>query len=121
MGYIRCNCNVGIPNDSLKFEPIPRILTCGKIQLQTYNEMNDSRDRSYYQEQLRARVSTETAKAKKYEQDNENFSTLLPMILKNLRYVECWAAPIVNTYWNSGTSLYKEYIDIRNFVPWQVM
>lgn len=29
-------------------------------------------------------------------------------------------APIVNSYWNYGTSLYKEYIDIRNFVPWNV-
>lgn len=120
MGYVRCNCDVGIPNDSLKFEPLPRIVTVGKVQIQTFKEIYDDRDRSHYEEQLKARVSSETAVAKKQEDDSNTIATLLPLILSNLRYVDCAMAPIVNSYWNYGTSLYKEYIDIRNFVPWNV-
>lgn len=120
MGYVRCNCNVGIPNDSLKYEPLPRIVMVGKVQVQTFNEIYDERDRTAYQDQLKSRISSETAVIKKKEEDSNAIANLLPFILSNLRYVECAKAPIVNSYWNYGTNLYKEYVDIRNFVPYFV-
>ena len=38
-GYIRCNCDVGVPENSRRFEPCPRRIRCGKIWVQTYDEM----------------------------------------------------------------------------------
>jgi DNA-directed RNA polymerase subunit RPC12/RpoP len=120
MGYVRCNCNVGIPNDSIKFEPLPRLVMVGRIQIQTYGDITDAFDRRMFQEQLKTRLSSETATAKKYDEDNTVISGLMPNILSNLRYVECAMAPIVSSYWNAGTNMYKEYVDVRNFVPWRV-
>ena len=48
MGYIRCNCKVGVPNESVRFEQIPRAIYVGNIQIQSYNELMDHNSKFLY-------------------------------------------------------------------------
>ena len=36
---MRCNCDVGVPENSRRFEPCPRRIRCGKIWVQTFDEL----------------------------------------------------------------------------------
>ncbi len=120
-GFVRCNCNVGVPNDSLKYEPLPRLIYNGKIQIQTYFEINDPYEKAKFEEALKFRLHAPELMEKKRHEELSDFSQKLPLILSFLHYGYCSQAPKVCTLWNYGTNLYKEYIDIRNCVPWQVI
>lgn len=117
--YIRCNCNVGIPNDSSFYEPIPPVLMCERIQILTYNELNDHNAKQIYQEHMKLRFS-EQAMAKMYEEKIDGLTRSIPTIMSFLPYGLCSPIPQVCRYWNNGANLYKEYIDIRDCVPYQV-
>ena len=39
IGYVRCNCDVGVPENSRRYEPCPRRIRCGKIWVLTYDEI----------------------------------------------------------------------------------
>jgi len=117
MGYVRCNCKTGIPGDSVRYEPLPKIVYVGKIQVNTFFEINDPHDRALYQENLRLRVGTEQMQEKLRLEKLNQTACCIPHILSFLPYGLCCFAPQVCTYWNYGTSLYTEYIDIRNCVP----
>jgi hypothetical protein len=119
-GFVRCNCDVGVPNDSLKYEPLPRLIYNGKIQIQTYFEINEPMDRARFEEALRLRLYSPEALAKKKQEGLLAFSEKLPLVLSFLPYGYCSPVPKVCTSWNYGANLYKEYIDMRNCVPWQV-
>lgn len=40
IGYLRCNCDVGVPAQSRRYEPVPTYVTVGGIGVQTYAEIN---------------------------------------------------------------------------------
>lgn len=120
-GLIRCNCDVGIPNDSVKYEPLPKIIQVGKIQLQTYFELCDPVDKARFEESLHLKYGTVEASVRHKRESQEQFCLLLPLVLSYLPYGQCSEVPKVCRLWNYGTNLYKEYIDVRNCVPWQVM
>ena len=119
IGYIRCNCNIGVPSESKRFEPIQRYLYCGNIQIQTFAEINFHSERSRYLQTFADKYPESQAhrrEVKKISDIAEN----LPLILSYLPLGSCSKVPQVSTYWNYGTSLYQKYIDMRNCVPWQV-
>lgn len=119
MGYIRCNCNIGVPSENKRFEPIQRYVYCGIIQIQTYSEINYPSDRARYLQTLGDKYPESQA----YRREMQRVSDIannLPHILSYLPLGSCSKVPQVSTYWNYGTSLYQNYIDMRNCVPWQV-
>lgn len=114
-GYVRCNCNVGIP-DSMKFEPIPQLLIIGGIAIETYHEITDESSRKRWLDYQVSKMS-QTALERKLTEDATRIAQMLPLILSYLPYGLCGPAPCVCSLWNWGANQYKEYIDVRNCVP----
>jgi hypothetical protein len=119
-GFVRCNCNVGVPNDSLKYEPLPKVVYNGKVQIQTYFEVCDPLDRARFLDSLENKYHSPEYLYKKRLEDAALFAELLPFVLSHLPYGNCSVAPKVSRSWNYGSNLYKEYVDIRDCVPCQV-
>ncbi len=117
--YVRCNCNVGVPNESKRFEPLPRNLMVDKIHIETYTEITDPLEQKRFKTAYAARYA-ETKHSVRQKQRNVDISYCIPHILSYLRLAECNCAPMVNSFWNYGTNLFTAYIDMRNCVPWQV-
>lgn len=114
-GYVRCNCNVGVP-DSIKFEPIPQLHIVGGIAVEMYHEIVDENSRKRWLD-FQASKMSQTALERKNVEDATKVAEMIPLILSYLPYGSCGPVPCVCSLWNWGTSLYKEYIDIRNCVP----
>lgn len=119
MGYIRCNCNIGVPSENKRFEPIQRYVYVGPIQVQTYAEINYSSDKARYEQTLLEKYP-ESQAGKRALQRITDIAQNLPIVLSYLPLGSCSKVPQVSTYWNWGTSLYQRYIDMRNCFPWQV-
>lgn len=118
MGFIRCNCKIGVPSESKRFEPMQRYVYCGNIQIQTYSEINYPSDRARYLQTLDDKYP-ESQRQRREIQRISDIAENLPHILSYLPLGSCSPVPQVSTYWNYGTSLYQRYIDMRNCVPWQ--
>jgi hypothetical protein len=119
IGFIRCNCNIGVPSESKMFEPIQRYVYVGPIQIQTYAELNYPSDMARYEQTL-AEKFPESGAQRRAIQRMTDVASNIPRILSYLPLGQCSPVPQVCTYWNWGTSLYQNYIDMRNCVPWQV-
>lgn len=119
MGFMRCNCKVGVPSESKRFEPLPRIVLVDKIQLQTYNEIMIPSDRTRFQVYLKNKYPSSTEYIRE-EERRKAIALNIPRILSYLPLSQCAPAPQVCSFWNWGACLYTEYIDMRNCVPWQV-
>lgn len=120
IGFVRCNCKEGVPMECLRYEPVPRIVMAGDIiHVQTYTEIMDPSERTRYISSV-ASQRTETAMIKRKRDEDEQLAHCIPLILSYLHFGQCSEVPKVCRTWNYGTSLYKQYIDVRNFVPWKV-
>lgn len=119
IGYIRCNCSVGMPTESKRYETIPPIVVVGEIQIQTYHEIMDSRDRARYNAALKARFPEELTEQRELQRAAD-IGQNVARIMSYLPLGMCSAAPQVSTHWNYGASLYTDYIDMRNCIPWKV-
>lgn len=119
IGFIRCNCNIGVPTESKMFEPIQRYVYVGPIQIQTYAEINYSSEKARFEQTFAEKFPESGAERRKIQRISD-IATNLPLILSYLPLGSCSKVPQVSTYWNYGTSLYQNYIDMRNCVPWQV-
>jgi hypothetical protein len=53
--------------------------------------------------------------------DTQPFCDLLPTVMQYLQLKQCSQAAAVNRLWYKGVSSFADYIDARNFVPWQVL
>lgn len=119
MGYIRCNCKHGVPPESKRFEAIPAIVMVEGIRVQTYSEIMIPSDKYQFSVYMQSKYTA----AGEYQREEEKKTSIalnIPLILSYLPLGSCSAVPQVCTYWNYGTSLYQEYIDMRNCVPYQV-
>lgn len=117
--YIRCNCLVGVPSESRRYEAVSVRVMVGDIRIQTYAEIVDPSERTKYLAAIEAK-NTPAQKKLLLERRNVKFAENIPHILSFLPIGLCSQAPKVNTYWNFGTNLYTRYIDMRNCVPWMV-
>ena len=120
--FIRCNCKVGVPMDSKRFEPLPRCYMIGtQIWSQTYLEIMDDVAKKSFNKFLKEKYNASDRMTRRTREAKQTqFAELLPHILSYLPYGECNKAPMVSKVWNYGTNLFKEYVDIRNFIPFQV-
>lgn len=118
--YVRCNCDVGVPMDSKRFEPPPRQIMVDRIHVETYTEIMDPEEQRRFKVARSMRYADITH-SQRVEQRNVDISYCIPHILSFLRLGECSQAPKVSSFWNYGTNLHTHYIDMRNCVPWQVM
>ena len=119
MGYMRCNCNVGVPSENKRFEPMQRYVYAGTIQIQTYAELNFPSDKARYEQAYLDKYPESQAQRREVQRVSD-IAMNIPNILSYLPLGSCAKVPQVSTYWNYGTSLYQNYIDMRNCVPWQV-
>lgn len=119
VGYIRCNCNIGVPAENKRFEPIQRYVYVGPIQIQTFAEINFPSDRARYEQTFLEKYPESQSKKRELERIT-NIAQSLPNIMSYLPLGSCSKVPQVSTYWNWGASLYQRFIDMRNCVPWQV-
>jgi WD40 repeat protein len=117
INFTRCNCSVGVPSNSRKFEPIPKDFHVGEIKVRLYQDILSSLKSI---NQSKNRVGRITAFEENKRLKQENISNLLPSILQFLELFQCANVACVDRSWNRGTNLYKDYIDIRNFSPFQV-
>lgn len=119
MGFIRCNCNIGVPSENKMYEPIQRYVYVGPIQVQTYAEICYPSDKARYETMFREKYP-ESGAERRAIQKLTDIATNIPRILSYLPLGLCAKVPQVSTYWNWGASQYQNYIDMRNCVPWQV-
>lgn len=119
IGFIRCNCNIGVPAESKMFEPIQRYVYVGPIQIQTYAELNYASDRARYEQTFLEKYPESQAQRREIQKLSD-IAMNIPRILSYLPLGCCSKVPQVSTYWNWGTNQYQQYIDMRNCVPWQV-
>eukprot|EP01038_Epipyxis_sp_PR26KG_P013209 gene13209-17702_t len=118
MGYVRCNCDIGVPRDSRFYEPIPRHILVGEIRVQSYEEIADQHERKKFLASLVRRNSDPLLILQKQEKLLD-FARQIPRILSFLALGECSPAAVVNKNWNYGANMYKEYTDMRDCFPWQ--
>jgi hypothetical protein len=119
IGYIRCNCNVGVPMDSKRFVPVPQVLYCQEIQIQTYTEIADVSQRKFFFSNLQIRLSS-LHEVRRQKNRPIFIANNMPLILSYLPLGACSSAPQVSSHWNNGTKMYQPYLDMRNCVPYQV-
>jgi WD40 repeat protein len=95
---------------------------CGSlIRIQTYAEIMDSTTRKEFETLMTDKYRASPSMIQRnWAKKQTDFASLLPMILEYLPFGQCSKAPMVSTFWNQGTNLYREYLDVRGFVPWQV-
>jgi hypothetical protein len=117
--YVRCNCKEGVPAECLRYAPVPRMVMVNSIHIQTYGEIMDTSEKTRCMDATAAHRSDKAIRKYTLEAEN-NFSVAMPHILSYLYFGQCSEVPKVCRGWNYGTSFYREYVDIRNFVPWQV-
>ena len=115
ISYVRCNCTVGIPAGNARFKPLPAELVCrgSDIRILTYDMVLAGA----------AIPKDRTAKMIKAERVE-----LLNKIGDNIPYIGQFVklghvAHLANTCkrWAAGANNFPEYVDVRNFVPWQVI
>lgn len=119
MGYIRCNCNKGVPSDSRLFEPVPMVVYVGELQIQTYLEIMDVSQKKFFFSQLQNRLN-QPHEVRRRKQKPVMIANNLPEILSYLPFGECSPTPVVCRNWKNGTEMYQPYLDMRNCFPWQV-
>jgi hypothetical protein len=112
--YVRCNCTVGVPSGNAKFKPLPLELVCpgSDIRILTYD-------------MVLAGLGNKDRTAKMIAEERIE---LLNKIGDNIPYIGQfvmlghvgWLAKTCKR-WAAGANNFPEYVDVRNFVPWQII
>lgn len=116
--YIRCNCKVGVPHNSRRFEPIPALYRVGGIFIQFYDEIMDRKRQT--KGKLLSKEEEDAQIKKEKEVRQKKLSELLPSVMAMLPLGMCSVFPKICRDWNVGANSYKAYVDIRDMVPWKV-
>ena len=117
IGWVRCNCKVGVPFMDRTYEQCPRIMQVGPIVVKQFDDILNERFApppkllSKEEEEL-----LEMAKARAYEKRQLE---IVPLVMRFLRPGHLNAVPQVSLTWNTAANSYADYVDMRNFVPWQ--
>jgi hypothetical protein len=113
INYIRCNCTVGVPSSNTRFKALPKelIVKGTDLRILTYDLIMAG-----------ANIPLDLT-AEKIEQNRRELINKvgdhLPCVLPFLPL--CQNAHLANTCkrWSMGANQYPDYVDVRNFVPWQ--
>lgn len=121
-GYGRCNCRVGVPSKSKRFDPVPQPLIVGGIYILQYDDLMSDAYLNANKNKIKFNNEEEEEKEKLYEiEKQKGIVKQLPYILSFLALRHIAPAASTNKGWNSGVCQYNAYIDMRNVVPWQVL
>lgn len=113
--YVRCNCTVGVPAGNARFKPLPAELICrgSDIRIMTYDMVLAGA----------AIPKDRTAKAIAAERVEllNRIGDLLPYVGQFVKLGH--VSHLANTCrrWAAGANNFPEYVDVRNFVPWQMI
>lgn len=113
--YKRCNCKIGVPNTSRKFEPISNMPRVGEIKIMMYAEIQakyllDAAEFNDVDDMLKKRIEEK-------DRIQMELSQFIPHIVSFLKMGEYSQMPLVNRHWNNGVFLCRDYIDLRDSVP----
>lgn len=108
IGYMRCNCKVGIPATDSSYEQMPKEYQVGDIKVLTYDEIEIQLNREPTHAEAEANL----------RQLQYNITFFLPQILSFLPLSILAPAAIVNKDWNAGSNNYGYYRDVRDCVPY---
>lgn len=113
INFLRCNCTVGIPSGNSKFVPLPPELFakgCPEIQIMTY-------DRVASGAALPKKVGLEKEKRRIVRQLGDAMPSVLQFV--SLSRASTWA--VTCSSWYAGALRHLAYVDVRDFVPWQIV
>lgn len=115
INFIRCNCSLGVPRSSKFFEPVPRKYILTKDEFDIKVKMYD--DIKFAQPKSKKVLLEEEEAAQQRLQDN--MYIIIPIVMRFIHLGRCADAAVVSKAWNLGANLYREYVDMRDCLPWQ--
>jgi hypothetical protein len=118
IGFSRCNCQTGIPENSKRFEPCPHRQKVGFIKIQTYDEIMSKKKAAtefYDSDEEKARNEA------KQKDEMVRLGVILPLVLRFTPFGQVCFSSYVSRAWKHGVDMYQDYVDIRDAVPWQVV
>jgi hypothetical protein len=126
--YMRCNCLVGVPSNSRRFEPIPTKLMVGDIcvkfyeeALELFDQLYNENHKNFHFRKIQKKLNTKPLTPEEIAANRARFGEILPLVCRFLPVGVIANPAKVSTAWNYGCSLYKEYVDMRDAVPWSVV
>ena len=115
--YARCNCDVGVPENSGRFEPCPRRLYCGDIIVLTYDEIMNPKMEEKDDE---GDSDDEKVYYGRKEREKQKLAVILPLVMRFVPLAQVSHSAKVNSRWYYGVSAFRDYVDMRDAIPWQV-
>lgn len=111
IGFIRCNCNFGIPVGVESFVPMPKPYLVGDITVNVAQRVKDYSPKDLTVEQ-HDKYCIEIRKS---------FATMLSSVYSYLQPKHLAHSANVCQDWNMQANTYLPYKDIRDMTPWQVL
>jgi hypothetical protein len=128
--YMRCNCLAGVPGNSRRFEPVPTKHVVGDILIRFYQDALELFDLQYnedhkdfhFRKMLAARRKNQALQTPEEKAAyRTRFGEIMPLVCRFLPVSIIANPAVVCSAWNYGISLYREYIDMRDAIPWNVV
>jgi WD40 repeat protein len=122
IGYIRCNCKLGVPL-SKRYNRLPPKIIIGNIKVKqasdVFQDLANANEKGKTSKLL-SREEEEALEHFKIVKRKEMFTMMIPLWLQYLQ--PCYIAPmaIANHTFSNATNSYEPYVDVRNLVPWNV-
>lgn len=113
--YVRCNCTVGVPAGNARFKPLPAELVCrgSDIRILTYDMV------------LAGAAIPKDRTAKMISDERvellNKIGDLLPYLGQFVKLGHISHLAKTCRRWAAGANNFQDYVDVRNFVPWQVI
>jgi hypothetical protein len=112
INFLRCNCTVGIPSGNSKFVPLP---------LEVFTKSNEIQIMTYDRVVTGAALPKKTAIEKDKKRVVRLLGEALPRVLEFVPLCRASTWAVTCTSWLAGALKYSAYVDVRDFVPWQIV
>jgi len=121
MGYIRCNCMLGVPI-SKRYNKIPPKIIVGTIKIKQYGDILAalSADEDKKPEKLKSKEEEAVIEHMKVVKRMKRFTEMIPQWLAFLAPSQIAPMANANKNFRDATHMYEPYMDVRNLVPWNV-
>lgn len=124
--YTRCNCLVGVPANSRRFEPIPTKHMVGEIWVkyfedawELYDNIHNEDHKNFHFGRMEEGSKSQIEERKLMQRNR--LAECLPLVCQFMAVGLVSPMTIASKTWNYGVSLYRQYIDVRDCVPWQAV
>ena len=121
IGYIRCNCKLGVPL-SKRYNRLPPKLIVGNIRVKQFVEVLADLASAGEKKQGKLKSKEEEAAIEHFKEmkRKDRFTLMIPMWLAFLAPGSINGMAMANRNFSAATLAYEPYFDMRNMVPWNV-